>query len=273
VTALLAGAAAWAQPAPGPRNLAAVQATGVGAETRIELRWDPVPGALGYEILLKRNGRWHLNEEDPNYTPITNSTSITGLAPGATFEFAVRAVLPKGLSAASHPVQATTVASSAPAAPVSPAAADRPLPVVDAQPTPPPPRPQAASDPEDAELAGIPLNAPITDLVPPPPQAPARKGEEKPKGPPPPAPEGLLGFFGSDDTVRLSWRPIRDASGYVVEEEKNGQWLAPEEGVIIENRASIVLKRHPSPGPYYFRVYAVRYGLRSTPSLPVRVER
>lgn len=249
-----------------------MQATGTGAETRIELRWDPVPGALGYEVLVKRNGRWHLNEEDPNYTPITNSTSLTGLSPGATFEFTVRAVLPKGVTAAAAPLKASTALSSAPPPVATPPVAARPLPVVDAQPT-PAPRAERTAEPEDPELAGIPLNAPITDLVPPPPQPATRKGEEKPKGPPPPAPEGLLGFFGSDDTIRLSWRPIRDASGYVVEEEKNGRWIAPEEGVIIENRASLTLKRHPSPGPYYFRVYAVRYGLRSTPSLAVRVER
>ncbi|MBT9583191.1 fibronectin type III domain-containing protein [bacterium] len=257
-----------------PRNLVIVQPAGGAAETQVNLRWDPIPGALGYEVLRKRNGSWWLNEEDPNCTPITNSTSITGLSPDTAVEFCVRAVLPKGLSANSAPATARTQPlGTAPIARKE--GPTQPLPVVDdeppARPAQPPPVRNTNADPDP-----VPVSGSITDLVPPPPKpkaTPATPKEERPKGPPPPAPEGLMGLFTGKGDIRLSWRMVAEATGYLVEEEREGQWVSLEDGIIQENRPSLIVKGHGGAGPYLFRVRAVRHGQRSSVSLPTKVER
>lgn len=260
----------------GPGQLTLLKAS----DREVELRWDAVSGAIGYEVLVRRDGEWRLNEDDPNYVPMTNSTTLPGLGPGTTLEVSVRAVLPGGLTQLSPPLTVkTTEVSPMVSAPPSPSTGSAPLPVVDNAPI-PDEKPAPAKEADDPALAGIDLNAPITDLVPPPPKpagspaaAKAASTENRPVGPPPPAPEGAMAFFAGDDTVRLSWRVVREATGYIVEEQKEGQWITPEGGVIQENRPSFTLKRHPSPGPYWFRVTAVRYGVRSNPGWPVKVER
>jgi len=81
-----------------------------------------------------------------------------------------------------------------------------------------------------------------------------------------------MGMFTSQSDVRLSWRPVREATGYLVEEEKEGKWVLLEDGVVNENRPSFVLKNRGA-GPYFFRVRAVRSGVRSSYSLPTKIER
>lgn len=244
------GALAQAQVGNAPQNLVIVTTASNLAENQINLKWDPVPGARGYEVLQKRGSTWWLNEEDPNWTPMTSSTSLTGLSADSELEFCVRAVLPDGVSPSSLSVRARTATSAATAS------ASKPVPTVGEEP--------------------LDLSAPIGDLVPPPPKSTRpRKAalEEAPKGPPPPPPEGLMGFFAGDDRVRLSWRKLAEANGYLVEEEREGQWVVLEKGVIDENQPSLVLQGYRSPGPYVFRVRATRAGQRSRPSLPTKVER
>jgi len=243
-------ALAQAQVGSAPQNLLIITPASNLAENQINLKWDPVPGALGYEVLQKRGSTWWLNEEDPNWTPITSSTSLTGFTADSELEFCVRAVLPGGHSPSSLAVRARTASSTGPA-PVS-----KPAPKVGEE--------------------SLDLNAPIGDLVPPPPKAtrpPKTSTQEAPKGPPPPPPEGLMGFFAGDDRVRLSWRKLAEANGYLVEEQRDGQWITLEKGVIDGNQPSLVLEGYRSPGPYVFRVRATRAGQRSRPSLPTKVER
>jgi hypothetical protein len=82
-----------------------------------------------------------------------------------------------------------------------------------------------------------------------------------------------MGLFNGKGDIRLSWRIVQEATGYLVEEEKDGQWVSLDEGVIPENQPSVILKGRGGAGPYLFRVRSLRHGLRSSPSLPTRVER
>ncbi len=82
---------------PAPTNLRATLPTGVDGITRVDLRWDPVPGATGYEVLQFRGKDWWFDEEDPNRTPFTSSTTITGLTEDSPYEFVVRAVGAQGV--------------------------------------------------------------------------------------------------------------------------------------------------------------------------------
>lgn len=294
VCALALTGALMAQP-PGHLNIS--QPPGNLAQSQLDLRWEPVPNALGYEVLRKVNGKWWLNEEDPNCTPITNSTSLTGLAPGTDFEFCVRAVLASGVSANGQVAKGHTLEASAtalarpqttlnlPDVPDPDERSARTRSNTDPDPVPEgasitellgpnPPKSSKPSAPKpirNAEPDPVPANASITDLVPPPPKAKAATKEE-PKGPPPPTPEGLMGLFMAQGDIRLSWRPVKEATGYQVEEEKDGKWVLLEDGIIEENKPSFVLKNRGA-GPYLFRVRAVRYGVRSSFSLPTKIER
>lgn len=285
ITVALGFTVGWSQPTQIPQNLNISQPGGNLAQSQLDLRWEPVTGALGYEVLRKVNGRWWLNEDDPNCTPMTNSTSITGLAAGSDFEFCVRAVLSTGVSP-NGPVAKGHTLSAGATAPTKPQTAlnlpDVPDPDAetartrgntDPDPVPasssitdllPPPPARVKSPPNTPQESGA-------DLVPPPPKArPANK--EEPKGPPPPTPEGLMGMYTSQSEVRLSWRTVREATGYLVEEEKEGKWVLLEDGTVDENRPSFVLKNRGA-GPYFFRVRAVRSGVRSSSSLPTKIER
>lgn len=290
---------AWSQPGQAPRNLSITQPAGALAESQLDLRWEPVVGAVGYEVLRKVNGRWWLNEDDPNCIPMTNSTSITGLTPGSDFEFCVRAVLPSGVSPNGQVVKAHTSAAGAsgparvtgaplklPDVPDPEAQASKTHGATDPDPVPegasitdllPPPSKRKApaagatapSNASDSVAAGH----SVTDLVPPPPKPKAVTApKEEPKGPPPPTPEGLMGLYSSQSEIRLSWRLVREATGYQIEEERDGKWVLLDDGIIEENRPSFVLKNRGA-GPYLFRVRAVRYGVRSSYSLPTKVER
>lgn len=100
---------AWCQGLPAPTNLQAKAPPGADGTTRLELRWDPVPGAIGYEVLQYRGTEWWFDAEDPNRTPLTSSTTITGLSADTPYEFVVRAVGSQGaVSPNSTPIGART---------------------------------------------------------------------------------------------------------------------------------------------------------------------
>ena len=100
---LLCGGSASAQPSPkgtqatertipAPQRLSVAPTSGELGQHELHLVWDPVPGASGYEVFQRRQGKWWLNEEDPTCTPLTTSTTISGLDSNADYEFCVRAV-------------------------------------------------------------------------------------------------------------------------------------------------------------------------------------
>ncbi len=265
---LVSGQAA-AQPRP-PQNLVVTAPAGALSQSQLDLRWEAVPGALGYEVLRRRNGQWWLNEEDPNCTPMTTSTSLTGLSPDTEFEFCVRAVLAQGLSTSSLSVKART--SVADQAVTTPSRVQAPLQLPSTSAT--SPRVEDSSEPTISSQGSV------LDLLPPPPKkvpvTPAQaasKPASEPKGPAPPVPGGLMGLFVGDGKIRLSWREVKEATGYLVEEERDGQWVTAPEGVIEEARPSLMVSGRGGPGPYLFRVRSRRQGSQSSPSLPLRVER
>ena len=75
-----------------PRGLTITSAAGEAGQSELRLRWEAVPGASGYEVLQWRRGKWWLDDQDPNRTPLTTSTSISGLDSNSAYEFCVRAV-------------------------------------------------------------------------------------------------------------------------------------------------------------------------------------
>jgi len=252
------------------------------SDLQLELRWEPVPRALGYEVLSLRNGTWWLNEEEPSYTPATSSTVLSGLRPNSEYQFRIRAVI-RGGNPLLGPVLVVRTAQAGESVAV-PQRESRPLPEsVLAGATSPPPAAETGVRARESKPGEEPLenlNAPISDLLPPPPRkaTPPPQGArpaaaEKPKGPPPPAPSTVMGLYVKQDEIRLSWRRVDEATGYLVEEQKDGQWQLVEEGLIEENRPSILVRSRPAPGPYYFRVLALRNGARSQPSFSVKVER
>jgi hypothetical protein len=105
---MLASRPAMAQAAlPVPAQFTVVTAPGDGATSQLVLRWKRVPGATSYEVWrLNKAGKWVLNEDDPNYTPLTNSTTVTGLDADTKYQFRIRAVGDKGLKSALSAVAA-----------------------------------------------------------------------------------------------------------------------------------------------------------------------
>lgn len=104
---------------------------------------------------------------------------------------------------------------------------------------------------------------------------PPRRTQADVAGPAPDAPTSAIGVFADSDTINLSWRKVAGASHYRVEEEKDGKWVeisGADGGLPTGNRT--VLKDHPRPGPFRFRISAVgENGKMSEPSLPVSVLR
>ncbi|MGE0491689.1 MAG: fibronectin type III domain-containing protein [Vulcanimicrobiota bacterium] len=195
----------------------------------VNLRWDPVPGAVGYEVLQWRNGKWWFNDEDPSRTPLTSSTTIGNLEPNTEYRFSVRAVGGEGEAGAlSEAVEASTRPREVTVRPTQP---DAPVP-----------------------------NGSTTMV--------------DPKLPAPDAPTGLFAFFTSQDEIKLTWRASRLADRYYVEEELQGQWAPVKPEVQVRSANEVMIKNHPTPGPYRFRVRAVgKNGKSSTPSFPVTARR
>ncbi|MCA9797442.1 MAG: fibronectin type III domain-containing protein, partial [Candidatus Eremiobacteraeota bacterium] len=95
-----------------------------------------------------------------------------------------------------------------------------------------------------------------------------------PKAPAPDAPTGLFAFFTSQDEIKLTWRAVRLADRYYVEEELEGKWEPVKPEVQVRSSNEVLIKEHPTPGPYRFRVRAVgKNGKSSSPSFPVTARR
>lgn len=197
-------------------------------QTALALQWDVVPGAVGYEVLQWRGGRWWFNPKDVDRIPMTSSTTIAGLSPGTTYRFCVRTVGSDGSrSKPSAPVQATTLTMQASV-------------------------PSGTSQ-TPATTAGSSIN---------------------PEAPPPAPPLGLIAVFSAQDQITLSWTPVRGATAYFVEERRDGRWVPCQHVVGSHAASTVVIKDHPSPGPYSFRVRAVgANGKSSSPSFPAMAQR
>lgn len=218
---------------PSPTGLTVVVPASPAGVSRLDLRWEKVPGAMGYEVLQKKNGKWWFNEDDPNLTPLTTSTSIGGLEPETSYEFCVRAVGAGGLkSPLSAPAEARTQG--------------RMEVNVSSNPTP----------------RATPTQTSVTVV------------SSKDRGKAPEAPSGIFGTFPQQDKIKLSWRPVPGATGYVIEEQKEGVWK-PAEDIVGERAAtSVIILNHPTPGPYKFRVRAIgTNGKFSEPSWEYTMER
>lgn len=218
---------------PSPTGLTVSVPAGSAGVSRLDLRWEKVPGAMGYEVLQMRNGKWWFNEDDPNRTPMTTSTSISGLDPETAYEFCVRAVGNSGLkSALSASVGGRTTA--------------RPEINVSSNPTP-------RATPQQTEVV-------VTS--------------SKDKGKAPEPPSGIFGTFPQQDRIKLSWRPVPGATGYVIEEQKEGVWKPAEDIVGAREATSVIILNHPTPGPYTFRLRAIgSNGKFSEPSWEYKMER
>lgn len=208
-------------------------ATPSGEGTAVDLSWDSVSGAVGYEVLEWRGGEWRLNDRDPNRIPLTATTTLADLNNGLTYKFAVRALFEGGLSSPiSAPVEFV---------------AKREVKVF-------------RKPAEDSPQSGTDRRDRVSNI--------------DPKAPPPEAPTGLFALFSSQTVVKLSWRKVRGAARYYVEEEKDGAWVPCQEADSSEGSNVADIKNHPTPGPYRFRVRAVgRNGKSSPPSFPCTARR
>lgn len=230
---LLAGAVIAQANLPAPTGLTVTAPPAPAGVSRLDLRWEKVPGAMGYEILQLRNGKWWFNEDDPNRTPLTTSTSISGLEPQTSYEFCVRAVGGSGISSAmSTPVGARTQGR------------------------------------QEINVSSNPTTRPT------PGQSDVLITSGKDKGKAPEAPSGIFGTFPQQDRIKLSWRPVPGASGYVIEEMKEGVWKPAEDIVGAREATSVIIINHPTPGPYKFRLRAIgTNGKFSEPSWEYNMER
>lgn len=87
-----------------------------------------------------------------------------------------------------------------------------------------------------------------------------------PKAPPPEPPTSLFALWTDKDTIKLVWSGPKNAVKYSVEEYRDGQWISIP---LIEfpKKNNAVIKNHPTPGPYKFRVRSVgSNGRASKPS-------
>ncbi len=203
----------------------------------LELRWNPVRGAVGYEVYQYRAGRWWFDEQDIARTPLTSSTVITGLDPATTYRFRIKAIGPDGeKSPFSAVVQGTTLEAGAGEAYQG-----------------------GSADSSRSVLSG---------------SKKVLSGDEvqaRLKLPPPDPPNGIIGVFAGSDTVKLSWRQVKGAVRYYVEEFQDDRWRSVAES---RGKTYVEISDHPSPGPYKFRIRAVGVnGKSSPPSWPVTVER
>lgn len=250
--------------APAPANSAFPAPSGLTAQavshSQILLRWDPVPGATGYEVLIWKDGRWWFNEDDPNMTPIATGTTLVGLRPNTAYELSVRALGPSGISSvASVSVGARTLAEGTVATPAAPTSETSLTSLSRPNPAPKTP-PSGTSKPPATPSESL---APTRGQ-----QAASRKTLPTPE-----APSGLLGLFSDKDQIKLQWRKVPDAIRYSVEEERDGQWVVAEKTKGEPSASSMLMLDRPQPGPYRFRVRAVnREGTASEPSWPTSVE-
>ena len=94
-----------------------------------------------------------------------------------------------------------------------------------------------------------------------------------PKAAPPEPPTSLFALWVDNTTIKLVWQESLGAKNYSVEEYREDNWVSiPLIDFPKPNTA--LLKNHPTPGPYRFRVRAVgKNGRASEPSRATTVER
>lgn len=94
-----------------------------------------------------------------------------------------------------------------------------------------------------------------------------------PKAPPPPPPTSLFAVWIEPDVIKLVWREPKGGKKYAVEEEVNEKWVSIP--LLEFPRANTALiKNHPAPGPYRFRVRSIgSNGRASEPSFPTTAKR
>lgn len=89
-----------------------------------------------------------------------------------------------------------------------------------------------------------------------------------PKAPAPEAPTGLFAIWSEPSTIKLVWHESAGAKNYSVEEFKDDRWTAIAT-IEFPKPSTAIIKNHPAPGPYRFRVRAVgKNGRASEPSRP-----
>jgi len=86
------------------------------------------------------------------------------------------------------------------------------------------------------------------------------------KAPPPDPPTSLFTLWTDNSVIKLIWREAKGAKNYAVEELIDDEWVSiPSIEFPTPNTA--IIKNHPTPGPYKFRVRSVGFnGRASEPS-------
>lgn len=94
-----------------------------------------------------------------------------------------------------------------------------------------------------------------------------------PKAPPPPPPTSLFAVWIEPDVIKLVWREPKGGKKYSVEEQIDEKWVSIP--LLEFPRANTALiKNHPAPGPYRFRVRSIgSNGRASEPSFPTTAKR
>lgn len=94
-----------------------------------------------------------------------------------------------------------------------------------------------------------------------------------PEAPPPDPPSGLFTIWSEQDVIKLVWQDSKGAKSYAVEEFVNDKWISPAK-IEFPKKTTAVIKGHPAPGPYKFRVRAVgKNGRASEPSRETTAKR
>ncbi len=175
-------------PAASPLTPPALTAVAVG--DAIELRWDPVPGAVRYKLRVWWDSLPHWRDiggDDITAAPYTH----TGLTPGRKYYYTIRAVNAAGKMSdwqQDHP------SATVPAAPATPPPTPTPSPTPTATATPTP--------------AATPLPTPIPTATPTPVSASAVSPLTPPLAPP------ALTAAAVGDAIELRWDPVPGAVRY-----------------------------------------------------------
>jgi hypothetical protein len=94
-----------------------------------------------------------------------------------------------------------------------------------------------------------------------------------PHAPPPEPPTGLFTIWTEPGVIKLVWQGSEGAKNYAVEELRDGKWTSPRK-IEFPRKNTAMIKNHPAPGPYKFRVRAVgNNGRASKPSRTTTAKR
>lgn len=94
-----------------------------------------------------------------------------------------------------------------------------------------------------------------------------------PDAPPPEPPTSLFTVWTEPDVIKLVWQDSKGAKNYAVEEYIDGKWTSPPK-IEFPRKNTAMIKNHPAPGPYRFRIRAVgSNGRASDPSRTTTAKR